>query len=359
MQIQINPLPVPTWNRMGVNEADHTFALPEVVTAGASRLELGHLPGSLQRAGHASPLYDDMESGMGPGFDRFVKDHCTASCYLTAQDVEPECIQLTRVLGASPGISAFRCGIHATSGSSLTLVDLCRAEKADACDDASLTQIYADVGSTVRLIQVQLLPDACRRWSAVSIHAEEGASVTLIRAELGAGASACGTRALLAGMGSALTLNTLYLGDGTRRLDFNDSAIHVGRDTVSELYAAGVLAGESQKTLRGTIDFRRGAVSASGHENEEVLLLDPRVRNQTAPLILCGEERVEGQHAASVGRLEDGVLYYLASRGIPADTARILLAEARFAPVLDKLPVKSLRAAIMSHVERRLSRYVG
>lgn len=48
--------------------------------------------------------------------------------------------------------------------------------------------------------------------------------------------------------------------------------------------------------------------------------------NQTIPLILCGEEDVEGNHGATIGRLDEKMLFYLASRGIPEEAARSLLA---------------------------------
>ena len=75
------------------------------------------------------------------------------------------------------------------------------------------------------------------------------------------------------------------------------------------------------KILRGTIDFRRGAKRGVGHESEDVLLSSPHARNRTAPLILCGEEEVEGQHAASIGRLDEAKLYYL--RSLTGKAARI------------------------------------
>ena len=42
--------------------------------------------------------------------------------------------------------------------------------------------------------------------------------------------------------------------------------------------------------------------------------------------------QVEGQHAASVGRLDENKLYYLRSRGLSEAQARRLMVDARFAP---------------------------
>ena len=85
-----------------------------------------------------------------------------------------------------------------------------------------------------------------------------------------------------------------------------------------------------------------------------MLLFSPTARNRTAPLILCGEEEVEGQHAASIGRLDEEKLYYLRSRGLSEAQARRLMVDARFAPALDKIPLEALRTEVQEEAARRL-----
>ena len=78
----------------------------------------------------------------------------------------------------------------------------------------------------------------------------------------------------------------------------------------------GVLRDSSQKTFRGTIDFKTGSSGAVGAETEDVLLLGETVVNKTVPLILCAEEDVKGSHGATIGQLDEEMLFYLGSRGI-------------------------------------------
>ena len=138
-------------------------------------------------------------------------------------------------------------------------------------------------------------------------------------------------------------------------LDFNDVSVHTGKDTLCEMHTAGVLTGHASKILRGTVDFQRGAKRGVGHESEDVLLFSPNARNRTAPLILCGEEEVEGQHAASVGRLDENKLYYLRSRGLSEAQARRLMVDARFAPAIDKIPLADLQDEVRENVAWRLN----
>ena len=117
----------------------------------------------------------------------------------------------------------------------------------------------------------------------------------------------------------------------------NYNAVHTGKSTRSIMNVSGVLADSSEKLFRGTIDFKNGSAGSKGDEKEDVLLLGDDVVNKTIPLILCAEEDVQGNHGASIGRLDEALLFYLASRGIDATQAEKLMAKAR----LDALCAKT------------------
>ena len=91
----------------------------------------------------------------------------------------------------------------------------------------------------------------------------------------------------------------------------NYVALHEGKKSVSEIRTNGVLHENARKLFRGTIDFKKGAAGAVGNEKEDVLLLDDDVVNQTIPLILCAEEDVEGNHGATIGKLDEDLVFYL------------------------------------------------
>lgn len=126
----------------------------------------------------------------------------------------------------------------------------------------------------------------------------------------------------------------------------NYTALHEGRRTQSGINASGVLRDKAFKLFRGTIDFRRGAAQASGSEKEDVLLMDDGVVNRTIPLILCGEDDVEGDHGATVGRLDDRLLFYLESRGLNREDAYEMMARARVVAVAARIPDERTRRGV-------------
>lgn len=354
MNEKINILPVPTWNRTGVNWADAKAALPgESILPGKKEAYSGPFPSGIHQLKELPHETAAIKSGMGEALDQYIIDTADQTCFLMADSNVEEPLIVTEYLDSSRSVSRNHFGIVAKEGSQLTVVQITRGDARDGVS-MNLTQIDAKAGSKVRLIQIQLLGDKSRSWNAVGAVLGTEARVELVRAVLGGNVAACGSLALLEGTKSEFGLNTAYFGEREQYLDFNDVARHLGKETVSEMYTSGVLTGKSNKILRGTIDFLSGAVHSVGHENETVLLLSSEARNRTVPLILCGEEQVEGQHAATLGRFDEKQLYYLCSRGMTPTQAKRLMVEARFTPVLDSLPDEDLRKEILECIERRL-----
>ena len=130
------------------------------------------------------------------------------------------------------------------------------------------------------------------------------------------------------------------------KADFNLVVNHRGKKTISNIVADGVLREDAVKIFRGTIDLKHGAKGASGTEQENVLLMDDSVVNQTIPVILCDEDDVEGNHGATIGRLDEDSVFYMQSRGMDLESTYELMAEARMENVIHSISDKSIQAYI-------------
>lgn len=357
MNTQINRLPVPTWNRTGVNWIDGDASLPQRKLEKGKKLTYhATLPPNVTLMEQLPEDILKIKSAMGDPIDKFVLSGADKTCYLRAEGETAEPVTVIQNLTETEPVCRTHFGIEAREGSRITVIQMNRGDAENGIL-ANLTQIHAMKGSKVRLIQIQLLGDKSQGFDAVGARIGKDAKVELIRATIGGKTSASGSYAYLEDTDGVYELSTAYYADKDQIFDFNDIAKHVGKDTVSNMCAAGILAGSSKKILRGTIDFRSGAVHSRGHENETVLLLSPKARNRTVPLILCGEESVEGQHAATLGRFDEKQLYYLCSRGLTPLQAKRMLVEARFSPVLNQLESEELRKEILEIIERRLNQY--
>ncbi|MCI6157234.1 MAG: SufD family Fe-S cluster assembly protein, partial [Peptoniphilaceae bacterium] len=74
------------------------------------------------------------------------------------------------------------------------------------------------------------------------------------------------------------------------------------------------------------------------------------------PLLLCHEDHVVGNHAASAGRLDEEMLFYLMSRGISRKEAEGLIVESRMIPTLDRIRNDGLRSELLQEIHETIVR---
>ena len=351
---KINALPAPTWNRLGINFTSLAAELPEPAPYRGDPFSA--LPEGVSLSAERLPA---PETGMGKAAADFVRENANYRLSLCAAPgvKAKEPVFLNFRLDESNPFLADDVEISAGEGSELTVVMSYRSEPGFSGFHGGLTKLSAAKNGVIHLMQIQLLGDGCTHFDNVGAEAGENAGIDVIQAELGAANVLDGVKTRLAGACSTFSADAIYFGDRSRSIDINYLAEHLGRKTKSGIRVSGALLGESRKTFRGTIDFKRGAKRASGRESEFNLIFSPKARCRTAPLILCEEEDVDGQHAASTGRIDAQRLFYLMSRGLSETDAKKLLIEAQFRPVTDRIPSEALRSAVTDYLKERLTQF--
>lgn len=217
-----------------------------------------------------------------------------------------------------------------------------------------IVNISIGENASLKLTQLQLMPEERNHANEVNIVLEKKAKLQLVAVETGAKSFASKVNIILKGDKSQADVSLLYFGDGDRSLDLNYLLEFQGRKTVGNLEVYGGLMGASQKIFRGTLDFKQGSKQAKGYEKENVVVLSSGVRNRSVPIMLSGEDDVVGNHAVSSGKINEDKLHYLMSRGLSPAEARKLVLEAAFNPVLELIDDEALRQEIDSYIKERL-----
>ncbi len=241
--------------------------------------------------------------------------------------------------------------IHVGENSSLTLLIRAASGRKDQGTAAFSTKIVLEKGASLFLAKAQLLGDGYVFLDDTGAALAEDASLKMVQIELGGGKVFIGAQPELIGSRSSFEARVGYLGAGKGEIDVNYNAVQRGRKTGVQMSFDGVLKDESRKAFRGTIDFRKGSKGSKGDEQENVLLLSDDIVNKTLPIILCEEEDVEGRHGASIGQLDDEMLFYMATRGIDRKEAEQIMVRARLGAVAREIPDLQLRAELMNKIE--------
>ena len=343
MNLKFNSLPTPTWNRLNMNEsalvlegsfANHT---PEALWDGA---QVDWAPASdWDRFSAACGLSQDVTS-LTAGAD-------TALAHTApGQRMDKPMVLTYRYAQGERAVS--RLVLHAEENSLLSAVLLLDCPQEKSSENVSVLQIEAEAeaGAKIDLHIAQLMGRDSLCLTEIGGTCADGAQIGLTRLELGGKSTYSGANIDLKGRESAFNAQVGYHARAGQTLDMNYVALHHGPHTTSSMEANGTLEDGSRKIFRGTIDFQRGCKGAKGNENENVLLLGEDMVNQTIPLILCKEEDVEGNHGASIGQLDERLLFYLASRGIPAEAARQMIARSRIQSLCNQIPDKTVQDLI-------------
>jgi len=159
----------------------------------------------------------------------------------------------------------------------------------------------------------------------------------------------------LDGDAATCTLNGLYLADGTQHIDNHTSIEHIAPNCPSHELYKGVLDGRSHGVFNGKVYVHPEAQKTDGKQSNNNLLLSPSARVDTKPQLEIFADDVKCTHGATVGRLDDLAMFYLNSRGIGPEPARMLLTYAFAADVLETIELEPLKKQLEKMVLARFA----
>jgi len=153
------------------------------------------------------------------------------------------------------------------------------------------------------------------------------------------------------GEGARCEVNGVYLLRGSQESTTATVIDHAAPGGTTREVFKGVLEDRAHGVFLGRISVRPGADKTDAHQLNRNLLLSPRAAVDTKPELEILADDVKCSHGATVGDLDEAVLFYLRSRGIDEAAARRMLIEAFATDAIEtSVPVGELRA----HLRRRV-----
>jgi Fe-S cluster assembly protein SufD len=133
-----------------------------------------------------------------------------------------------------------------------------------------------------------------------------------------------------------------------------DHAVPLCRSRVT--YKSALQGQDAHTVWIGDVRIRPEAVQTDTYELNRNLLLTDGARADSVPNLEIETGEVIGAgHASATGRFDDLQLFYLMSRGIPADQARRLVVRGFFADVVRRIGVPELESRLTAAIEDELS----
>lgn len=262
-----------------------------------------------------------------------------------------------------PAVTHPRNLILAGSGSAVTIIE----QYSEAMTAAStyftnaVTEIIAGQGAQITHYRLQEECEAAYHIGIVQVGQDRDSRVTSHSLSRGARLARIEIQARLDAPGVDCTLRGLYLARGRQHVDHHTLIDHLSHHGTSQELFKGILDDESRGVFTGRIIVNENAPKTSAHQTNRNLLLSDEALADARPQFEIRNNDVACTHGATIGRLDEEMIFYLRSRGIALGEARNLLAYAFANEVLSSVRVPEVRTAFDSALVRWLaeSRNVG
>jgi Fe-S cluster assembly protein SufD len=196
-----------------------------------------------------------------------------------------------------------------------------------------------------------------RSWNFVGLRSEQGrdSAVTWLMLGLGGKLSRTELTCDLNGQGSEADLIGLVLGHQDQMFDLQSLQNHVGDDSRSDLVLKVALRDGAASNFTGMIRVGKSARRTSSNQENRNLLLSGQARADSDPkLEILNSDVTRCGHGATVGPVDEELIFYLMTRGLTRQRAERLVVEGFFEPVLASVPLESVRDRLRASIERKL-----
>jgi len=153
--------------------------------------------------------------------------------------------------------------------------------------------------------------------------------------------------ARFAGEGSVLDISGAFLMRGRQHCDTTLLVEHRVPRCTSREFFKGVLDGEARGIFQGKIIVSPGAQKTDGKQMAGALLLSEAAEFDSKPELEIFADDVICGHGSTSGQIDEDLLFYLESRGIPEAEARALLIQAFVGEALERVEDEALRDALV------------
>ena len=132
------------------------------------------------------------------------------------------------------------------------------------------------------------------------------------------------------------------------------SIYHNHPNTFGRIDNYGVCKDNGRLVFSGISHILKGCHQSKSHQNAKIVVFDDGCIAKAKPVLKIDENDIEASHAATVGKVSDEHIFYLTSRGITREEAKMLITLGYLKPILKGFN-ESIQNEIDLLIERRLS----
>lgn len=280
--------------------------------------------------------------------------------YLPKNTVLKAPIQVVNVVSANIDLMCVRrVLIVAEEGAQGSVLFCDHAEGDKQYLTTQVIEAYAEEGAQVNIYSIEETNDNTTRFSTLYVEQEAKSRISYDGIVLTCGKSRNRLDVRLRGEEARAELYGAVIADGEQRVDNNILVEHLSPKCTSDMLYKYVLDGQSNGAFAGKVYVAPGAQQTASEQTNANICVTPTARAFSQPMLEIYADDVKCNHGSTIGKLDEGALFYMRQRGIPEDEARLLLQHAFINDVLRHVDIEHLHDRLSHLVELRFRNELG
>ena len=184
-----------------------------------------------------------------------------------------------------------------------------------------------------------------------TIVVERGASVNVVVLVMPGASCDINLDVTLAGEGAEANIYGAYICSDEEKVKIAVDMHHDLPHCNSRQLFKGIAGGVARVDFYGKIIVAQDAQRTEAYQENHNLLLSDKAKVDTKPQLEIYADDVKCSHGATIGRLNEEEQFYMRSRGISLEDAKVLQMISFIAPVLENIKDEEQRAAVSAECE--------
>lgn len=146
----------------------------------------------------------------------------------------------------------------------------------------------------------------------------------------------------------------LYLLHGNTHVDNHTEIDHIKPNSFSNELYKGIMEDQSRGVFNGKVYVRQAAQKTNAFQSNKNILLSDKATINSKPQLEIWADDVKCSHGCTTGQLDEEALFYMQTRGVSRERARVLLLYAFAVEVLENIKLDPLKTYLEDLISERL-----
>lgn len=148
----------------------------------------------------------------------------------------------------------------------------------------------------------------------------------------------------------------IMVGKNQEKFSFETISIHKNRNTKAYYTVRSALFDESEVDYKGNLKIEKNSHSTDCYLSHRTLMLSKKAKVNTIPCLEIESDDVKAGHAATIGKIDEELAFYLESRGLDKKSAKLLLIKNFLESEFKNIPDGKTQKFLIKKIEKSLKK---